>query len=62
MRLLTGHINFTDDMTGARSADVYDAHWIELTDEELNNFNGDWISHDYTGTINIITALKSFWE
>ena len=62
MRVLTGHINFQEDLAGGKNAHVYDARWEEMTDAELDNYTGDWITEEYTGEIYILSTTQEFWR
>ena len=64
MRVLTGTIHFYEEDHGdmETKAEVYDAEWKEMTDEELNNYSGDWITEGYRGIIIIHTYLQGFFK
>lgn len=63
MRVLIGTISFyeQDHDDFETKAVVYDAEWKEMTEEELNNYSGDWITEGYQGTIIIHSYLKGFF-
>jgi hypothetical protein len=64
MRVLTGTIFFNEEdwNDSTTSAEVYDAHWVELSEEELDDYSGDWIHEGYQGTIIIHTYLEGFFK
>ena len=64
MRVLTGWIQFLEEDHGddETCAIVEHASWEDMTEEELNNFGGDWITEGYKGTIKIISYEEGFFK
>jgi hypothetical protein len=64
MRVLTGTIYFyeTDHGDLETKAVVYDASWQEMSEDDLNNYSGDWITEGYQGTIVIHSYLEGFFK
>lgn len=64
MRVLTGWITFLEEDHGDEEtcAIVEHASWQEMTDKELDNFGGDWITEGYRGTIKINSYEDGFFK